>query len=218
MERRGSSVLCAQVRAAPHPFGLGDRDSGHPRPQPPCKPRVGKGTRFPTSLPAPVGAGTLGLISWQELRAVRGTPASRTYPEPAAPTFSTPDPRGGGRGTTEETPRFPCPLRRAPTPHVGEAHITLWLTLGGPSPSTLLLAFFSIPAIYFPRRKKAGVEFHRGGSVSAPRDLAFWTECCGSALSSCPSLKSRNILSGGVYGAPPSTSQGALHMQCSRTD
>ena len=56
--------------------------------------------------------------------------------------------------------------------------IDTWGTL---PPFTLLLAFFSIPAIYFPRRKKARVEFHRPRVTVGPQgpgisDRVLW-EC-----------------------------------------
>lgn len=207
MERRRSPVLQPQVRAGPTtsvPW-VGGRDFRHSLPLPAMsvQPGIGRGTRSPTAVPTWVGAGTLDRPAiWQRPPATRGVLYSMCL-EPAAPNsllyphhFTPRAPEEGkGEQRGRSSPRTSIPPTQhppsCPRPAHRKAQDTPSAHFGDPPPFPCSWLFI-VPAIYFPwRRKSLGWSFTAHGSVSAPRDLAFWTEMGGSTLSSGGFLRSQ---------------------------
>lgn len=176
MERRGSSVLRTQVRVASHHLcALPAPGPGLHAPLPtPRKPpstsvqaKDWEGDLVPAGWeerpgPAPLSGGGSRQCGGPRLRVTEPAFPSRLPHRPHHFTSRAPEVGEGEQRGRSPPPGTSIALAQGPPSlHAGKAQHIPQLTLGDPPPFSLLSAFFSTPAIYFPRRKKTGVEFHR---------------------------------------------------------
>lgn len=181
VERRGSPVLCTQVRAAPsptprHPYALpaGGWGPGLQVP-PPTNLRASPG-KEPGSPPhCQPGSGGQGpwasRVAWQKLPAVRGSPTSRIWshqhPQTAfSSTHFYSRALGEGEGHEGGYPKTSHALAKGPSLHTGKVQDTLELTLWGPSLPLPCSWLFLVPWLFISLEgRRLGWSFTDPGSV-----------------------------------------------------